>query len=90
MEKIIAALAGILFFFCVVGTAIAHEGEPISCDRWWSSYYEGKYVASSYDGYYPDERDEYSSDSHDGYHSDEKVEYSSDSHDGYYSDEKDD
>jgi hypothetical protein len=81
MEKIIAALVGLLFTFAVVGTAIA-SGEPTSTDRWWNSYYEGKYVASSYDGYSSDEKDD------DHYY--EKDGHSSDSHDGYHSDEKDD
>jgi hypothetical protein len=89
MEKIIAALMGLLFTFAVVGTAIA-SGEPTSCDRWWYSYYEGKYVASSYDGYSPDEKDDDHYYEKDDDHYYEKDGYSSDSHDGYHSYEKDD
>ena len=46
MKKIIAALFVLLFSFGVVGSAMA-TGEPTSCDRWWESFFQGKYVAPS-------------------------------------------
>ena len=88
MKKIIAVLFALLFSFGVVGSAIASGGDPTSCDRWWESYFEGKYVAS-YDGhsssYDDDHKDGYSS----SYDDDHKDGYSSSYDDDHY-DEKDD
>ena len=81
MQKIIVGLMVLLFSFGVVGSVIA-SGEPTSCDRWWESFFQGKYVASS--SSYPDDKyPEYDHDKYPEYDHDKYREYDHDKYREY-------